>query len=198
MRDIKKIFYESIVPEAMNAKVNVYFNYGIAFSTNLLEYSKMYKCNVDNTELIIPTLMISNKKVFDELLIEYVDKAIKFYDNNNFYDEVLEDKNYDDKAMICKEKDIIARLFANATYEDFNDPINFLKKRIAFLDNHVDRLIECGYSDRFKANLSLNICKDSINNEASSQMIFTAYNDDEKYTFPRLKFGIDNELIPLS
>ena len=38
---------------------------------------------------------INNKKEFDSLLYEYVLKALKFYDDTNFQDVILNDKLYE-------------------------------------------------------------------------------------------------------
>ena len=194
MRDIRKIFYEGIVPEAAMGKINVFFNYSVAFSTNIVPLNKQYNCNIDNKELQIPTLIIKDKELFDSLLTEYVYKALEFYDDNNFYDEVKNCK-YDDKYMICKEKLLLMCLFVNATVEDFNNPIDFLRKRIAFFDNYNDKRIVLGYSDSLKANVDLIRCKDTINNEGTEQFVVKAYDEKEKYIFPRVKFGISDDKV---
>ena len=194
MRDIKKIFYEGIVPEAMKGKINVFFNYSVAFSTNIIPLNKVYTCNIDSSELQIPMLMIKDKEKFDELLTEYVYKALEYYDDSNFYDEIKYSK-YDDKNMICKEKLILVCLFANATTEDFNNPIDFLRKRISFMDNHMDKRISLGYSENLKANIDMGILKDTINNEGTDEFIVKAYDEREKYIFPRVKFGISDDTV---
>ena len=194
MRDIKKIFYEGIVPEAMQGKINVYFNYSVAFSTYIVPSNKKYVCKLDNQELEIPMLVIKDKELFDKWLTLYVYKALDFYDDGNFYDEIKYGK-YDDKNMICKEKLILVCLFANATVEDFNDPINFLRKRINFMNNHSNEKRPLGYSDDLKANIDVIICKDTINNEGTGQFIIKAYDEREKYIFPRVKFGISDDMV---
>lgn len=83
---------------------------------------------------MIPTLHIKNKAEFDELLVNYVDKCLNFYDNSNFSEEVVSGEMYDEVDRISKEKTILAFLFANATIEDFSDPSRFLRRRIDFFD----------------------------------------------------------------
>ena len=87
-------------------------------------------------------------------------------------------------------------LFANATIEDFNNPIDFLKRRIDFMYNDLSGNYDFGYMDMFKGNLSLNIEKDIINNETPYQMIFkvTSMNGEE-FIFPKIKFGISDGCV---
>lgn len=122
---ILDIFYDNIIYEAQKGRINCLTYYNMVFSTNILEENKNYECLIDDDNLLIPTLIIKNKQLFDELLIEYVDKAMNFYDIDNFDNEILDYKAYDVTDKICQEKVIMTLLFANATYEDFNDPIIF-------------------------------------------------------------------------
>ena len=193
--DITKIFYESIIPEATIGKINVYFFYSVAFSTMIVEENKFYKCKIDTDDVLIPTLIIKDKETFDRLLCEYVTKAMNFYDDSNFYEEILNYNKYDNKEMICREKFILMYLFSNATVEDFSDPISFLRKRIAFIDNHQDKKVDLGYSDILDANLEINILSDTINNETASQFVVRAYDFDNSWIGPRVKFGISEDTI---
>ena len=193
--DVVKMFYERIIPEAMSGRINVYDFYNVAFSTSIYEDNKYYECQVKNDEMFIPTLMIKNKEEFNRLLSEYVDLAMDFYDDDNFNDNIIDYKSYDDKYMICKEKAILAFLFANATVEDFNDPINFLRKRINFINNHRDRHISLGYCESLDCNLEVNTLKDIINNEGTSQFVITASDGESKYVFPRVKYGISDDTV---
>jgi len=194
MIDIKKIFYEEILPEAVCGRVNVYQYYNIVFNTYIYEEGKKYSSNVENSDVFIPTLMIKNKELFDKLLCEYVNLACDFYDNSNFLDCVCDNSLFSD-GMICKEKAVMALLFANATYEDFNNPINFFKKRIDFINNYNEMQLDIGYSFILKANLIIKTAKDIVNNETPSQFIVEAYDGDDKFIFPRLKYGISGDTV---
>ena len=68
MKDIKKIFYESIVPEATIGKVKAYFCFGMVFNTRIDEINKNYETKLDNDDLVIPTLMIKDKEKFDNII----------------------------------------------------------------------------------------------------------------------------------
>ena len=192
--DITRIFYEEIVPEAAIGKINVYFSFSEAFSTYLVELNKHYECVVDTPGVLIPTLTIKNKELFDSLLTEYVIKAIDFYDDENIYDEVLNYKN-SNREKVGKIKLIMTQLFANATVEDFNDPVNFLRRRIDFINNHTNNNINLGYSELLGANLELITLKDTLNNEATGEFVIRATDNDDKWISPRLKYGISNDQV---
>ena len=192
--NVTKIFYEEIVPEAMVGRVSVYFDFSVAFSTKIVEDNTKYPCNIRVPGAIIPTLIIKNKELFDSLLNEYVIKAMDFYDDNSFYEEILNYKNKDG-ILVGKEKLILMQLFTNATVDDFNDPISFLRKRIAFIDNHVDKSLDLGYSEMLGANLELITMKDTLNNETPSEFVVRATCDNDKWISPRVKYGIDNDTI---
>lgn len=193
--DILKIFYECIVPEAMKGTVDVYVNYMVAFSTRLVEYNRIYKCTNNNSEVLVPTLIIKDKKKFDKLLIEYVEKALKYYDDNNYLDEVKKYDNKNNPKMICREKYILMQLFSNATYEDFNNPVEFLKKRINFLDNHFNLSTFLGPVQALDAKVKMMILKDTLNNEASSEFVIMAYDSENVWFSPKVKFGISGDTV---
>ena len=194
--NILDIFYKNIIPEATSGRIdcNIFFN--MAFSTKIVEDNTQYNCNIDNENLLIPTLIIKDKDLFDSLLIQYVNLAMNFYDMDNYDKDILNYKMYDEDRRICKEKVILSLLFANATVEDFNDPCQFLRKRIDFINNHLVGKYDVGYSDILKANVSIEIEKDVINNETPYQMIINAINHDgQVYEFPRIKLGVSNDVV---
>lgn len=194
--DILDIFYNNIVTEATTGRINCLSYYNLAFSTDIVDEEIRYSCNINDDGLLIPTLIIKNKGEFDRLLVEYVNLAMNFYNDSNFDEEILNYKFYDKENKICKEKVILCLLFANATIEDFNNPIVFLKRRIDFMYNDLSGEYDFGYMDMFKGNISLNIDKDIINNETPYQMIFqvTSMNGEE-FIFPKIKFGISDGIV---
>lgn len=195
MVDILDIFYNSVVKEAENGKVNCYVYYNMAFSTKI-DDKDFCECNIDNDDVLVPTLMIRDKEKFDALLIEYVKLAKDFYVDRDFPIELRESNFYDANNKICREKVILAMLFANATVEDFNNPCDFLRKRIDFIKNDITCINEFGYSEVLKGNVSLEIKNDIINNETPYQMVIkvTSENGDE-YVFPRIKLGISDDIV---
>lgn len=194
--NILDIFYKNIVPEATSGRINCLMYYNIAFSTNVVEENKFYSFNCGDNDLLVPTLVINNKEEFDSLLLQYVDLASKFYDDSNFDNEILNYKIYNDETRICKEKVILALLFANATMEDFNNPVDFLRKRINFIYNDLTGSYDFGYCESLKGKLLLTVEKDIINNETPYQMVIRVISDKmEEFVFPRIKFGVsDNDV----
>lgn len=196
MVDILEIFYNNVIPEAMNGRINCLSYYNMAFSTVIVDEDKRYSCVIDDDGLLIPTLMIKNKSEFDKLLVEYVNLALKFYDESNFDMEILNNQLNNKEFGICKEKVILTLLFANATIEDFNNPIDFLKRRINFIYNDLCGSYDFGYMDMFKGDLSLNIDRDIINNETPYQMIIKIKSTNgEEFIFPKIKFGISDDTV---
>lgn len=193
---ILDIFYNHIIHEASNGRIDCLNYYNIIFSTKIIEENKEYVAKYEHDDIIIPTLIIKDKRKFDELLIEYVNKAMTFYDNNNF-DSELDNYTYDNnEKRICKEKVILSLLFANATTEDFNDPCNFLRKRIDFIDNDIRNNDDLGYSDILKGNVSIKIKDDLIYNETPYQMIIkVTSSDNQEFVFPSIKFGISDDYV---
>lgn len=100
--NILDIFYKCIVPEATSGRIDCLTYYNIAFSTIIMEEGIDYSCTLENEDLVIPTLMIKDREKFDNLLIKYVDLALKFYDDNNFDEEILNYQKFDKEKMICK------------------------------------------------------------------------------------------------
>ena len=109
MNKITSIFYGQVIPEAATGHVECFFRYNMPFNTNV--EGRMIKAKVKE-QLFVPTLMIRNQIEFDNLLTEYVNKAMEFYN----------DSELDEKA-------IMTLLWSNATSEDFQDPVIYLKKR---------------------------------------------------------------------
>lgn len=194
--DILDIFYKNIINEATTGRIDCFYYYNMAFSTKISEEEKEYICDIDNDSLLIPTLMIKNKKMFDSLLLEYVNLAMNFYDDSNIDKDIQNYAMYDDKKRICKEKVILALLFANATVEDFNNPCEYLRRRINFFKNDLSSSTDYGYLDILKGNVNITIDKDIINNETPLQMIIKAIsNNGEEYEFPRIKFGVSDDTV---
>lgn len=191
--DILDIFYDNIVKEAQKGRIDCFFYYNIIFSTYLVEDNIKYEADSSYSDLLIPTLCIKDKEKFDLLLVEYVNKCLEFYDDSNFASEVISGEYYDDDNKISKEKVILALLFANATIEDFADPIEFLRKRISFMENCQECKYNLGKSNILDCEIEIEICKDKINNETPYQFCVKCISDNfEEYEFPRLKFGLSD------
>jgi len=193
--DTLNIFYNNVVPEAMTGRINCLFYYNIAFATKIIDSNIEYQATIENDNLLIPTLMIRDKKLFDCLLTEYVDLAMEFYDDTIFDDEFDYQDNERDKK-ICKIKTILALLFANATVENFNNPCEFLRKRINFIKNDISDNYSLGYCDILKGNVFIGIEKDIINNETPYQMVIKVLSEmGDEFVFPKIKLGISDGVV---
>lgn len=193
--DVLDVFYNEIVPEAQRGRINCYFFYNIAFATCIELDSKYFECDIKNDDLLIPTLIIKDKMAFDALLVEYVNLAKNFYSLDDYVEEITNFKDEDDSKTPV-EKMIMALLFANATVEDFNDPITFLRNRINFINNSQEDRFDLGYCEGLKANLEVALEKDIINNETPWQFVIRAKSmEEDEYIFPRIKFGVSNNQV---
>ena len=194
--NILNIFYNNIINEARNGDIDSFFHFNILFRTEIVEKNIILDTKSDFNNLLVPTLKISRKEEFDRLSIEYVTLAMDFYSDDNFPSEILNNKMYDEEKRICKEKMIIASLFANFSIEDFNNPCEYLKRRIDFFKNTCEKDIDIGYSNILKGELSARIEKDKIYNECPYQFSISAKDEqDISYIFPSIKFGLSEDKV---
>lgn len=178
--------FNNIVNECANGSVDCYFSYNIIFSTYFLEDNKYIKSSGLCDNLVIPTLVIKNKEKFYELLKNYLIIAKEHYSEADFPSEIRDN----DKLV---EKTILTLLWSNATLYDFENPEQFLEKRISFfkkLDIKNDF-----YSEILNANVTLTIKKTKIYSETQYFLETTISNDEDLYKLPNIYFGVhDNKL----
>lgn len=194
--DILNIFYQEIIPEAMNGTIKSYFNYNIIFDTFIEKDNKTYKSREDTNGVITPLLIINNKDLFNKLLIEYVNISLEFYKDSKYLEEIKsESKLLNEETDI--RKNILVMLWSNATFEDFSNPIEFLKRRINFLNSEYgETKVNYGEIPLFNGNLEIEIKKDEIYNETPYELSASLINNEGlKYHFPSIKFGISNSTL---
>lgn len=187
--DILEVFYKEVIPEAAKGKIDCYFSLNILFNTYFVETNTTIQERVNYEDVLIPTLMIKNKNVFDLLLVKYVNLAKEYY---------IDDKQLNEVKLDNKEiKFILSLLWSNATVEDYNNPIEFLEKRISFLTNSlVDSNVNFGFVPLLNGVLTLKIEKDLLLNETPSKMVFSLCDkENNNYYFPEVKFGIHNNEV---
>lgn len=189
------LFYNYIVREAAMGRVDCFLKYNLIFNTKIPEEGIEFCAFSDNTDLVVPTLMIRNRREFDQLLIKYVQKALDFYDDDNFYEEVRKSNYLENAVGISREKLIMTLLWFNATIEDFNDPCSYLKKRIAFFDlGDMQKYISekvIGYSEILKSSIKFQVKKSRIESETPYFACFSLQNLEGggEYIFPNVYFG---------
>ncbi len=179
MNRILDIFYNQFLEEARIGKIDCYFRYNILFG-NFIDGKLNEAIEIDNT--VVPVLKILNKDLFNTLLVNYVEKALKFYE---FQAEIKEDET-------LKIKQIMAFLFANATYEDFENPIELLMKRISFLDDQIlPNLSEIFRSESLDALIEVETQKGQIHNETPYEIKIKLKSSTETFYLPIIYVGIN-------
>jgi len=195
--NVLDIFYNEIIDEAKNGRVDCYFMYNTIFNTQIPSLGIDLISDSNNNNLLIPTLKIDDVETFNNLLIEYAKKSYEFY-----LDELMDmfsfneiDQNEKEKL---KYKTLMTLLWSNATIEDFNNPINFLKKRISFIDDK--RLLDYDnfsfFSESMNSEIEVNVSKSKLVNETpySLSIKLKDINSLESYYLPNVYLGInDNE-----
>ena len=196
---ILDIFYNHIIKEAVNGRVECFMMHNILFNTRIYETGVELFGKNENSDLLIPTLQIKNKEEFDNLLVEYVKKALMFYDDSNYRDDYLIDAKEKEKKGISKEKVIMTSLWSNAGIEDFSNPCDFLRKRISYFDlGNLDEYKSAqviGYSEILESDIECVIKKSKIENETPYHLEINLINPENKqclFVFPNIYFGINN------
>ena len=193
-KDILNVFYNEILGEALTGRIDCFRMYNIAFSYRI--YEKFYKFLKEDSYpgIMVPCLCINNKELFDKLLCEYVNRALLFYDNSNYYEEVARDNRLKCKTLICS-------LFANATEMDYSNPVGFLERRIAMFDSKIlfsEEEVCIGYSEILKGYVYVKEAKASINDETPYEISGRIVSEDNKSEFiiPTIRCSkLDNELF---
>ncbi len=130
-------------------------------------------------EAMFPTLVITNKKVFDELLTKYISIAKYYYKDENL-----------------NESELLSLLFVDATLDDFNNPIKYISKKINFImDNTLDVYSEetdLGYSSILDGDICVKCVPESAFNETPKSLVITLRNGDNEYKFPTVRLGISD------
>lgn len=194
MNDIN-VFYDEIINEASTGRVDCFFMMNLLFSTYLKEENKTIEAKKDDDgRYLIPTLVIKNKESFNKLLTEYLTLARTKYDLTKYY-EALEFSDIKNHEQVIN-KLILTTLWANATYDDFSDSEEFLRKQISFLkDNTFSEYNEptiIGYSEMLGGYVEIENISEPILNETPNSLKISLVEPEtnEKYTFPLVRYGI--------
>ena len=199
---ILDVFYNCLIKEAAVGSVDCYFKYNIRFDTEIREDNVRVNGEISNDDLLIPTLIIKNKDEFNYLLEKYVELALYFYDIDCFPEEVCDSRYFDNELGVSKEKMIMTLLWSNASYEDFTDPCNFLRKRIAFfeldnLEKYLNKQV-VGYSKVLDSDIEVVILKNGLASETPYSLkicLLDVVSSERIYEFPKVYFGINNDKV---
>lgn len=191
---ILDIFYNFIVPEAARGSVDCFMYYNICFSTSI--EGKVINSTI-SSYINSPFLEIKNKNTFDELLVQYVNLALEYYDDSYFYDEVLSGAYRTEENNICKEKVLMTLLWGNATIDDFQDPCAFLRRQITYLERTpLCEKEKLGYSATLNGEIFTEVTKTSkISWESPYMFSANIVNDDDIYDLPVIHFGVTEDMV---
>ena len=194
MNDIN-VFYDEIINEASTGRVDCFFMMNLLFSTYIKEEEKAIEAKKnDDGRYLIPRLIIKDKGSFNKLLAEYLYLAKSKYDLTKYYEE-LNLANVENYEQVIN-KIILTTLWANATYDDFEDSKEFLIKQIAFLKDETFSEYEeptiIGYSEILGGYVEVEKISESILNETPNSLKISLIEPgtNEKYTFPLVRYGI--------
>lgn len=188
---------EELIAEAINGRISINEDYyNIGFNTNIIKDNQIITFSKDNSDLLFPTLQINDFNLFTYYLFDYVNKAKSFYQ-----DELkMKYSFYSDKEIV---KLLMSLVWANATSYDFNNPIEYLRKRIKFLDD--DCLLDYFNSINTKeittfdnSVIEYKISKSPLILEApyileTRLKKYNSLNDGDIYQLPNIFFGIDGD-----
>lgn len=196
MNDIN-VFYDEIINEASTGRVDCFFMMNLLFSTYIREENKTIEAKKnDDGRYLIPRLVIKNKDNFNKLLTEYLVLARNKYDLSIYQDELTfaDVENYEQVI----NKIILTTLWANATYDDFSESEEFLRKQIAFLKDETFSEYEeptiIGYSETLGGYVEVENVQETILNETPYSLKISVIEPEtnERYTFPLVRYGIED------
>ena len=196
MNDVN-IFYDEIINEASTGRVDCFFMMNLLFSTYLKEENKTIEAKKDdNGRYLIPTLVIKNKERFNKLLTDYLNLAKSKYDLTKYY-EALDFSDIKNHEQVIN-KIVLTTLWANATYDDFSESEEFIKRQIAFLkDDTFSKYNEptiIGYSEMLGGYVEIENISEPILNETPTSLKISLIEPEtnERYTFPLVRYGIED------
>lgn len=182
---IKSIFFDEIINEAKLGEVKVTINdlentFNVGFNSCI--EGVLESGNFGDSK---PILMVNNKELIITLLEQYFNECEK----------------YDDKYNNCKLEEklkiYLTLIWSNATYEDFANPCQYIKRRIDFYQNKLFDFDKISYNEQIE---SLNNGSIIIENELQTILAETPYVfkptivcDGQNFSLANISYGISNE-----
>lgn len=178
---MKKILYE-VIYEA--SKGNVIIDDEIYFCSFNTITNDIQLINENN----LSTLVIKNEDKLLTLLEEYITLELNI--NRKFYE--INNNKYRNKI-----KALITFLFVNATPEEFIDPLNMLKRKIAFIkDKTFDKFEECNTintKDIILKKIKIKKQNNSIMMETPYKLTISITNENNiEFPLAEISYGIIN------
>lgn len=181
---IKNIFFNEIVNEAKLGEVKVQINeeentFNVGFNSCI--EGVLESGNFGDSK---PILMVNNKDQLVNLLEQYFNECNKH--NNKFSNCKLEEKI----------KIYLTLIWSNATYEDFANPAQFIKRRIDFYQNKILDFSSKEYSHEIEVldNSKIQIYNELQDIRQETPYVFqpTIENGEDSFSLPRISYGISN------
>lgn len=182
---IKNIFFNEILKEAQTGEVKVLLNdkyeeeyvFNVGFNT-YLDDTLSFSDSFDSK----PVLIINNKEKIVDLLCEYIDICDKYPNLFSKYDQQAKIKCY------------LTNLFANATYDDFANPLLFIKRQIEFYQNKLCDNDLNVYNIFYDNKIIIEDKKQDIRMETPYVFKVSFNKDSEIYKLPKISYGISNNI----
>lgn len=192
MLKIKDIFYDKILKQIALGTVKVGdFIFNIGFDTIVKEDNKIIKEYHNSNDI---TLEIKDRKLFDEALEKYT---------KTFFNHIKKEEKFQKIDYVYFDGDeekisefILATAFNNASFYDFQNPVNYLNKRIDFFNcplfhKYHDKTTILENVDLLAgSNISVQVVKTSPVLETPYKFSPQIYRDDEVYHLPDIYYGI--------
>lgn len=181
---IRSIFFDEIINEAKLGEIKVIIDneenfFNVGFNTCI--EGVLESGNFGDSK---PILMVNNKEQLTILLEQYFNECDKY--ENKFSNCKLEEKI----------KIYLTLVWSNATYEDFANPLMYIKRRIEFYQN---KLTDFNSQEYRKEIEILDNSKITVYNELQDLRQETPYvfkpviqNDFNSFLLPRISYGISN------
>jgi len=179
---VKELLFE-VINEAKNGHVIIDSeSWPICFNT-LLKVNNTYESHTNNNQY--PVLLLDNLNEFLDLLKIYLDLEISL---NRRHPIFIKDELRNHQKML------IAYLFVNATTDDFLNPCEMLRTKIAFLTEQKLSVFnhEIDLDITPNSQLKINSTLDSIYMETPYKFTLSFTNGIDTYHLPSISYGISN------
>lgn len=181
---IKSIFFDEIINEAKIGEIKIEINdqentFNVGF--NSCVEGVLESGNFGDSK---PILMINNK----EQLIDYLEQYFNECDKH--------DNNFSDCKLKTRIKIYLTLIWSNATYEDFANPLSFIKRRVEFYQNNVFDFDSKEFSEEIEVleNSKIKIYNKLQDIRQETPYVFKPVIEcgDDSFSLPRISYGISN------
>lgn len=137
---------------------------------------------------VTPTLNLNNKEEFYSIVKKYIAlfEEDLYWDTADYTEEVQKNISY----RFIKNK--IAYLFANMSFDDFNNPIDFVRRYINFNKNKLLERKTIDYIDGLSGKVHINIRKSDLETPYCFESAIVS--DEGYYSLPTINYGISDNI----